>query len=94
MLKTFQYPQTKICPRAQNISLFPICILLTSIAEEEYKNNLNTNKMKKLDTRHIKLHQETLEGKEIEHNLKEEEQTENWQHLKEDDTENKKHRNK
>ena len=57
---------------------------------EEHKNNKNTSKTNELETRHFKLHQESLEDKEIEHELKEEEQTENRQQPKGDDTENKK----
>ena len=44
----------------------------------------------KLEIRHLKLHQETLKGKEIEHKLKEEQQTEKQEQLKEDVTEDKK----
>ena len=54
---------------------------------EEDKNHKNTSKTKKTQTKHFKLHQENLEGKKIEHKLKEEEQTENRKQLKGDDTE-------
>ena len=54
------------------------------------KNHKNTSKTNKLETRHFNLLQEMLEGIKIEHGLKEEEQTENQQQLKEGDTENKK----
>ena len=53
------------------------------------KNHKNTSKTNKLETRHFNLLQEMLEDIKIEHGLKEEEQTENQQQLK-DDTENKK----
>ena len=55
---------------------------------EEYKNK-NTSKINKLETRHFKLHQETLEDAKIEPELNEEKETENRQQLKED-TDNKK----
>ena len=29
MLKMFQYPQTKICPSGQNVSISQFCVLLT-----------------------------------------------------------------
>ena len=45
--------------------------------EEGNANNKNTSKTNGLETRHFKLHQETLEDKTREHKLKEEEQTEN-----------------
>ena len=59
---------------------------------EEYKNK-NTSKINKLETRHSKLHQETLEDAKIEPELNEEKETENRQQLKED-TDNKKNRKK
>ena len=55
---------------------------------EEYKNK-NTSKINKLETRHFKLHQETLEDAKIEPELNEEKETKNRQQLKED-TDNKK----
>ena len=59
---------------------------------EEYKNK-DTSKINKLETRHFKLHQETLEDAKIEPELNEEKETENRQQLKED-TDNKKNRKK
>ena len=53
---------------------------------EEDKNHKNTSKRSKLETKHFKLHQEKLEDKKIEHNLKEEEQTGNQKQVKGDDT--------
>ena len=43
----------------------------------EDKNHKNTSKTRKPETKHFKLHQENLQDKKIEHELKEEEQTEN-----------------
>ena len=57
----------------------------TSTGEDK---NKNTSKANKLETRHLKLHLETLVDKNIEPELKEEEQGENQQQLKEYDTEN------
>ena len=57
---------------------------------EKDKSNKNTSKRNELEASHYKLHQETLEDKEIARKLKEEEQIENRKQLKEGDTDNNK----
>ena len=57
---------------------------------EKDKSNKNTSKRNELEATHYKLHHETLEDKEIERKLKEEEQIENRKQLKEDYTDNNK----
>ena len=54
---------------------------------EEDKNHKNISKTNKLEAKHFTLYQENLEGKKIQHKLKEEEQTGNQKQLKGDDTE-------
>ena len=43
--------------------------------DKEDRNNENDSRTNQLETRHLKLHQETLEDREFEYKLKEEKQT-------------------
>ena len=54
---------------------------------EEDKNQKNTSKTSKPETKHFELHNKNLKDRKTEHKLKQEEQAENRKQLKGDDTE-------